>query len=224
MDGVAEAFSIFGISMIQNLQIKEQSFVLHPTGALYWEDHKMLLISDVHLGKVTHFRKYGAAIPAKVIHKNFELLDTVMKQYRPSRLCFLGDLFHSNINSEWKYFEDWTAKYSTWIWLVAGNHDIISPLKFESLGMNIQREIQVGEFLLTHHPVHRENVFNISGHIHPAIRLKGKGRQSLKLPCFFKSTDQLILPAFGQFTGTHILEISKDSEVFACTGTEVVKI
>ena len=210
--------------MTESLRILDQNFVLHPSGALYWEDENILLISDVHLGKVSHFRKYGAAIPSKIIHKNFELLDSVMDYFKPSRLCFLGDLFHSYINNEWHFFEQWTAKYSSWIWLVTGNHDIIPPTKFESLGLNIQNEIVVDQFLLTHHPVNEEGMFNISGHIHPAVRLKGKGRQSLKLPCFFKSKDQLILPAFGQFTGTHVLEVAKDNEVYACTGTEVLKI
>lgn len=210
--------------MTQSLQIHNQHFILHPTGALYWQEENILLISDVHLGKVTHFRKYGAAVPAELIHKNFELLDLVMTYFRPSRLCFLGDLFHSYINSEWNFFENWTANYSTWIWLVTGNHDIIPPLKYESLGLNIQNEIIVGDFLLTHHPIQRVGLFNISGHIHPAVRLKGKGRQSLKLPCFFKSRDQLILPAFGKFTGTHILPVAKDNEIFACTRTEVLKI
>ncbi len=210
--------------MTQNLQILDQQFILHPTGALFWKNHNMLLISDVHLGKVTHFRKFGAAVPAHLIHENFGLLDTVMTYFRPSRLCFLGDLFHSYINSEWKFFEDWTARYSTWIWLVSGNHDIIPPLKYESLGVNIQQELIVEKFLLTHQPTKKEGLFNISGHIHPAVRLRGKGRQSMKLPCFFKSHDQLILPAFGKFTGTHVLPVTKDDEVYACTQSEVLKI
>ncbi len=210
--------------MTQSLQIQDQQFILHPTGALFWEDHGMLLISDVHLGKVTHFRKYGAAVPQKLIYKNFELLDSVMTYFRPSRLCFLGDLFHSYINNEWQFFEAWTANYSTWIWLVTGNHDIIPHERYESIGMNIQDELCVGNFLLTHQPLRRQGFFNITGHIHPAVRLKGKGRQSLKLPCFHKSSDHLILPAFGKFTGTHVLPVAENDEIFACTQTEVLKI
>ena len=210
--------------MTQSLQIRDHHFILHPSGALFWEDEKILFISDVHLGKVTHFRKYGAAIPAGLVHKNFELLDAVMTYFRPARLCFLGDLFHSNLNSEWQFFENWISKYSTWIWLVTGNHDIISPLKFESLGIFLNDEIRLQDFLLTHHPRIQKGYFNISGHIHPAVRLKGRGRQSLRLPCFFKSTDQLILPAFGKFTGTHVVPVTKNDEVYACTKTEVLKI
>lgn len=210
--------------MTQSIQILGQSFVLHPTGTLYWEDHGIMMISDVHLGKVTHFRKYGAAVPTGLVYKNFELLDSVMNYFKPSRLCFLGDLFHSNINSEWKFFEDWISKYSTWIWLVTGNHDIISPLKYEHIGIQIFDEIEVGDFLLTHEPSSRHGLFNISGHIHPAVRLRGKGRQSLRLPCFFKTDNQLIVPAFGQFTGSHVMPVTENDEVYACTDSEVLKV
>lgn len=210
--------------MTQSLQIHGQHFILHPTGALHWEEQEMLLISDVHLGKVTHFRKFGAAVPSTVIHKNFELLDLVMTYFRPNHLCFLGDLFHSHINSEWQFFENWIYKYNSKLKLVAGNHDIISPLKYEALGIELQDKFVLKKFLLTHEPQIRSGFFNISGHIHPAVRLKGKGRQSLKLPCFFKSKDQLILPAFGKFTGTHVLPVARDNEIFACTRTEVLKI
>ena len=210
--------------MNYSLTIENQHFELHPTGALYWPKKKILLISDVHLGKVTHFRKFGAAVPPSLIRKNFELLDKVMDEFTPSHLCFLGDLFHSYINSEWQLFENWVADKLLEITLVTGNHDIISPLKYESIGIESTEEYVLENFYFTHEPRRKKGMFNISGHIHPAVRLKGKGRQSLKLPCFFKSRDQMILPAFGKFTGTHILPVKSDNEVFACTQTEVLKI
>ncbi|MGI9548211.1 MAG: ligase-associated DNA damage response endonuclease PdeM [Flavobacteriaceae bacterium] len=210
--------------MTQSLQIHGQHFILHPTGSLFWEEQEMLLISDVHLGKVTHFRKFGAAVPSTLIHKNFELLDLVMTYFRPNHLCFLGDLFHSHINSEWQFFENWITKYNSKKTLVTGNHDIISPLKYEALRVEVKAKLDLEKFILTHEPQTMSGFFNISGHIHPAVRLKGKGRQVLKLPCFFKSKEQLILPAFGKFTGTHVLPVASDNEIFACTRTEVLKI
>ncbi|MGB5237219.1 MAG: ligase-associated DNA damage response endonuclease PdeM [Flavobacteriaceae bacterium] len=210
--------------MNYSLTIEDQKFLLHPSGALFWPKKKMLLISDVHLGKVTHFRKFGAAVPPSLIQKNFELLDMVMDEFTPSHLCFLGDLFHSNINSEWQLFENWVGSKSGTFTLVTGNHDIISPLKYESLGIVSREEYVIENFYFTHVPTKKSGMFNISGHIHPAVRLSGKGRQSLKLPCFFKSPDQMILPAFGKFTGTHILPVKSDNEIFACTRTEVLKI
>ena len=55
-----------------NITIKKQVFMLHPFGSLYWKDKNILLISDLHLGKISHFRKNGLAIPNSAIPKNFE--------------------------------------------------------------------------------------------------------------------------------------------------------
>lgn len=210
--------------MTQTLSIHDQHVVLHPSGALFWMEANALLISDLHLGKVTHFRKYGAAIPRQAIHENFSLLDDTMAFFKPEHLYFLGDLFHSYLNTEWYFFETWAAKCPANMLLIAGNHDIICHTKFEGLGIPVVPEIAIGCFLLTHHPTRRRGFFNFSGHIHPAIRLRGAGRQSLRLPCFFKSPQQLILPAFGSFTGTHVLKIKKEDEVFAIADHHVIKI
>jgi len=210
--------------MTHSIQIQNQEFLLHPLGGIFWVEKSMLLISDVHLGKVAHFRKFGAAVPQKAIHKNFILLDEIVNHFQPFQVCFLGDLFHSSINKEWQLFENWVEKTPSEIILVAGNHDIIAPEKFEVLSIQIFQELILDNFLLTHHPEEREGFFNFCGHIHPAIRLQGSGRQRLKLPCFFKKQEQLILPAFGEFTGTYVLEPSKEDEVYAIVEDEVIKI
>ena len=152
------------------------------------------------------------------------MLDEVVSFFQPFQVCFLGDLFHSSLNKEWQLFENWVAKTPAELILVAGNHDIIAPEKFEQLHIKIFEEWQLDEFLLTHHPTTREGHFNFCGHIHPAIRLQGFGRQRLKLHCFFKKANQLVLPAFGEFTGTHVLEPSKEDEVFVIVENEVVKV
>ena len=210
--------------MNQNISILGQNFLMHPSGALFWEEKATLFISDVHLGKVSHFRKFGAAIPRKAIQKNFDLLNEVITFFDPKIICFLGDLFHSSLNNEWNLFKKWVPTRKSQIILVSGNHDIISPLKYEELGIQVVSEIQTEGFLFTHHPEQRDGFFNIAGHIHPAIRLKGEGRQTLRLPCFFKKPWQLILPAFGEFTGTHVLEKNEDDEVFAIADNSVLKI
>ncbi len=210
--------------MIEKINIKDQEFVLHPSGGIFWKKQSLLLISDVHLGKVAHFRKYGAAVPRKAVHQNYILLDGILRHFQPFQLCFLGDLFHSSLNKEWALFENWVAKTPAKISLVSGNHDIIAPEKFSALGIDIFTELVLDRFLLTHHPEQRESLFNFCGHIHPAIRLRGFGRQRLKLPCFFKTQNQMILPAFGEFTGNHTLTPKKEDEIFVIVENEVVKI
>ncbi|MEM9077596.1 MAG: ligase-associated DNA damage response endonuclease PdeM [Bacteroidota bacterium] len=210
--------------MILSSQIQGELFDFHPHGGVFWREKSLLLISDVHLGKVAHFRKFGAAVPRKAVHKNYVLLDEIVNHFKPFQVCFLGDLFHSSLNKEWELFENWVAKTPAEVILVAGNHDIISPNKFEQLGVPIFEELLLDNFLLTHHPEEREGYFNFCGHIHPAVRLQGFGRQRLKLPCFFKTDSQMILPAFGEFTGTYVLQPKKEDEVFVIVENEVVKI
>lgn len=210
--------------MTQTIQIQDQNFVLHPSGTLFWKEQATLLISDVHLGKISHFRKFGAAVPQNAVYKNFELLDSTIAFFKPKAVCFLGDLFHSSLNREWELFEKWIKNSKLKFILVRGNHDIISPLRYEHIGIEVVSELASENFLLTHHPEDREGYFNFSGHIHPAIKLNGKGKQSLRLPCFFKSQNQLILPAFGKFTGSHTLKKKENDEVYAIADDDVIKI
>lgn len=210
--------------MIETIEINGQNFSLHPSGAMFWCEKKMLLISDVHLGKISHFRKYGSAVPQNAIAENFERLTQVVNYFQPEKICFLGDLFHSSLNLEWDLFENWLQDISAEVLLVVGNHDIISEVKYEALGIGIYSELILENFLLTHHPEIRENYFNFCGHLHPGFKLNGTGRQQVKLSCFYKSGEQLILPAFGEFTGNYWISPNVGDQVFVITKNEVILV
>src|SRR3954470_20613902 len=100
------------------ITIKNQSFILHQSGAVFWEEKKTLLISDVHLGKVAHFRKHGMAVPEAAIFENFSRLNLVLSFFNAEQIIFLGDLFHSTINNEWGFFSEWVNRHSQQIILI----------------------------------------------------------------------------------------------------------
>jgi len=210
--------------MTLETEINNQVFVLHCSGAIYWVEKRMLLIADVHLGKISHFRKYGSALPGGAVFKNFVKLNTAVEYFNPERICFLGDLFHSAINNEWHLFSDWINYINIPVVLVAGNHDIINPVSYENIGITVVSEWVLNGFLLTHHPEERSGLFTFAGHIHPAVKLYGFGGQALKMPCFFCSPQQMILPAFGEFTGTYVMRPKKHDKVYAITKDEVVMV
>ncbi|WP_293893928.1 ligase-associated DNA damage response endonuclease PdeM [Flavobacterium sp.] len=206
------------------IEINNNNFTLNARGAIFWEEKKILLISDVHLGKIAHFRKHGIAIPSKAINENFKRLDEIAVLYNPSNIIFLGDLFHSKINNEWKFFCDWANKMKLEIILIEGNHDSISNDHYCDLNIAVYQELSIDGFLLTHHPTENPGLFNFCGHIHPGINLKDVGRQSVKLPCFFRRENQLILPAFGEFTGNFFIKPKDNDIVYAVANNEVIRV
>lgn len=210
--------------MSLQVTLHHQTFVLHHTGACYWKEQDVVLLADVHLGKSAHFRKHGMAIPATADDREYDKLSEVIAQFNPSRLWFLGDLFHSYLNAEWHFFEQWVRYQDIEIALVMGNHDIISRDKFEKLGIKTYDSLDMGSFFLTHHPQEVANRFNIAGHIHPSVKLQGAGRQKMKLSCFFCTDTGMILPAFGDFTGTYSLQPKKGNRVFVIADDEVVEL
>jgi DNA ligase-associated metallophosphoesterase len=204
--------------------IQNEIFILHPSGALFWKEKNLLLISDVHLGKVSHFRKHGVAIPNDAILENFKRLNTIVEVFAPKKLIFLGDLFHSSKNQEWNLFEEWVSCCVSEITLVAGNHDIINKKHYTQIKVNVVQFLEIDDFLLTHHPTEKEGFFNFSGHIHPGVILRGLGGQSLKLRCFYQNKNQMILPAFGEFTGKHIVKPTQEDVIYAIANEEVVLV
>lgn len=210
--------------MIQQLKIRSNTFVLHPGKVVWWAEQHVLLLADVHLGKITHFRKHGSALPKGAIAENFNRLNAVIERYDPLLVCFLGDLFHSYQNQEFEQFATWRQGIDREMMLVTGNHDVISPHQFDEIEVDTCPEWRNGEFLLTHHPTDDPDAFNFCGHIHPAVRLVGEGKQRLTLPCFFQRPRQLILPAFGEFTGVHVMTPEEGDRVFVVADGEVVGV
>ncbi|HSD06813.1 ligase-associated DNA damage response endonuclease PdeM [Flavobacterium sp.] len=206
------------------ITIQNQSFILHTSGALFWETKKWLLISDVHLGKVSHFRKHGVAIPQNAIEENFNKLTKVVEFFRPEKVFFLGDLFHSSKNYEWIFFEEWVNCCVSELVLIVGNHDIIDKKNYTDINISVLQFFEIDNFLLTHQPKEMKGWFNFAGHIHPGVILRGLGGQSLKLPCFYQKDNQMILPAFGEFTGQHIIESNQEDIIYAITKEEIVVV
>ena len=93
-----------------------------------------------------------------------------------------------------------------------------------SIGIKTCEEGQLEDIILTHIPVDDPQQPTISGHVHPGVRLRGVGRQSLSLPCFYATKNQLILPAFGSFTGKHILRPKSQDRIYAIAEGELLAL
>ena len=197
---------------------------LHPQKAAFWPKHKILMVADLHLGKINHFRKAGIAVPTRANDKNIEVLVDLFWKTKPERVLFLGDLFHSHYNPEWEVFGEVVKHFESISFeLVLGNHDIMSERQYERKGIRFYEELQIGPFLFTHHPVEKEltDLYNLAGHIHPGVRLVGKGKQQLRLPCFYFGRSSGLLPAFGMFTGLASIKSQKDDKIFVVAENKI---
>lgn len=179
--------------------------MLQGSGAIWLPRIKSLLIADLHLGKAMHFRKSGIGIPAQLSELDLQRLDHLIRQWQPTEVIFLGDLFHSQHNAEWDAFGMQITRYrSTRFILVRGNHDILDQDHYDQFGIHVcHDQLRRGPLLLTHEHLTTvpEDCYNLSGHVHPGFRMRGKGRQSITLPCFHLGPTKGLLPAFGRFTG-----------------------
>lgn len=210
------------------IDVAGERLMLLPDKASYLIDHNILIISDVHLGKITHFRKHGIGVPQSALQDNFKRLALLIDSIEPLKVIFLGDLFHSSINSEWILLQEFIVDRldSTSFELILGNHDILNPKIYSQTNIATSKSISIGRLLLTHEPLDDvpEGQYNIYGHIHPAVNLTGAGKQKLRLACYYFSQNYAIMPAFGTFTGMHSLKPKKSDTIFVIADDQVIAV
>jgi DNA ligase-associated metallophosphoesterase len=204
--------------------IKDQELSLRSDKTIYWKQEKLLIVSDLHIGKVMHFRRSGFAIPLETAKDNLERLSYILLNSDIQKVIFLGDLYHSSENNETLLFWEMMQKFPQLEFiLIKGNHDVHTAKHFEKKGLQVFEELNFGPFCFTHEPKEkRETLVNLAGHLHPAVKLRGKARSYLRLPCFFFNEWQGILPAFGAFTGLHTLSPQKGDYVFAIANEDKI--
>lgn len=209
---------------------KEQTLLLLPQKAIFWKDTATLIIADIHLGKVGHFRKSGIAIPKDLEQEDLAIMSDLIRKYHPERIIFLGDLFHSELNNDWDWLVMWRELFKDIsMILVKGNHDILDNNFFEQLGFILRDTFSEGPFLFSHEPLRPSalqltNQYVISGHIHPGVKLRGTGHQSVSLPCFYFGERQAVLPAFGRFTGRFCISYEETDSLFGVLKHKVIQL
>lgn len=209
--------------------INNNNFLLSASRCIFWEEEKALILSDLHLGKSGHFRKHGIAIPQSVFKEDMQRFAAQIQFFKPTSLIIVGDLFHSRENKEMNFFLKWRNDFpQLTINLVIGNHDILGKAWYEKAGITcFEKSLEINNFLFSHDLetcTDDHNCYVFSGHIHPAISIKGIAKQCLKFPCFYFNKSHAILPAFGRFTGTYTITKNKGDDVFALVENRVMKM
>ena len=208
--------------------ICNQHILLSSARCIFWEEEGILILTDLHVGKSSHFRKAGIPIPQQVFQDDLNRLLQEITYFNPKKILITGDLFHSVENNEHNAFAFWMKNLSAQeVILILGNHEILTNDDYEKLGLVVcEKEFTVGPFTFSHElPSERKlGQFYFTGHLHPGIQISGRGKQVLTLPCFYFTANYAVLPAFGKFTGTYLVEPSKGEKAFAIVNNSIVSI
>ncbi len=204
-------------------------FILSSSRIIYWEEQRALILSDMHVGKSGHFRKHGIAIPQNIFKEDMQRLFAEIQHYQPAKIIIVGDLSHSHSNKEFEFFLKWRRDIpQIEVHLVVGNHDILSKQWYEDADIQLHDEcLTIEAFTFTHDISNcstEPGSYYFSGHIHPGIVLRGLGKQSLRLPCFYFGKKDAVLPAFAKFTGTFPVRPEKSDTVFAIAEDKLIRI
>ncbi len=213
---------------LRSLIIKKQHIILNTERTVFWEDAHTLIVSDLHVGKSGHFRQSGIGIPQNIYKDDLHRLLAHLLFFKAERLIITGDLTHSAANREIELFKKWRKDLSSLdVHLVKGNHDILEDSWYDDAAITVHHHsLLTNEFCFIHDMNDLDDVpndaYTFCGHMHPGIAMKGKGKQSIKLPCYYFTKKYCVLPAFSRFTGSFLIKPKKDESAFIITDSELI--
>ena len=210
----------------KELQVGGARLRLLPQRAAFLPAQRCLLVADVHVGKAVSFRRLGVPVPEATTTETLQRLSQAVRETGAEQIVFLGDLLHS---VRWRSaataaaVAQWRAEHTELaLTLVRGNHDrhagdpppewrvrcVDGPLLWDGLA-------------LSHHPEPHGEAYVLAGHVHPAAVVSGRGGDRLRLPCFHFGPRVGVLPAFGAFTGMHVMPRGVGDRVYVIGGDTV---
>jgi DNA ligase-associated metallophosphoesterase len=167
-----------------------------PSGALFWPDQALLVVSDLHLGKAERMaRRGGALLPPYENQATLERLTHDIEALRPAQVICLGDSFDDLAATEGLTEAEhlWLTRLMAgrdWVWTL-GNHDA-GPVNLAGRHLGA---LAVGGITFRHIADPGASL-EVSGHYHPKARLPGRAA-----PCFLIDAARVVMPAYGAFTG-----------------------
>src|ERR1700744_3255672 len=180
--------SIAGITLVADI-----------SGALFWDEQSLLVVSDLHLEKGSSFAARGVLLPPYDTVATLSRLAVVIARHDPRMGIALGDSFHDREAHQRLSEADREGLSALqarrdWIW-ISGNHDPALP---RDLGGVVAEEVAIGPITFRHEPTGAAG--EIAGHLHPKARVPTRGR-SVERRCFACDGERAVMPAFGAYAG-----------------------
>ncbi|MCR5870257.1 MULTISPECIES: ligase-associated DNA damage response endonuclease PdeM [unclassified Sphingomonas] len=177
-----------------------------PEAALYWSARRALIVADLHFEKASWFARWGQMLPPYDSLATLDALEALAARTGARELWCLGDSFHDSEGCD-RLPEAARERLRAltgaldWTW-ITGNHDaaLADQRAIDHCGGRVVVEAEVDGLLLRHEAEPGELRPELSGHFHPKLRVRSRGRQVARR-CFVATGTKLILPAFGALTG-----------------------
>lgn len=184
-----------------HLSFAGQDFVIIDRAALFWPAERAMFVADLHFEKASWYATGGQMLPPYDSAATLDRLESALAVSNATSLWCLGDNFHDSRGAERldealaRRLEQLAQRVALhWI---TGNHDAALASGF---GGRVVDEASLGPLALRHRAESGASAPELSGHFHPRLRLRLRGRM-VSRPCFVRCSDRLILPAFGSLTG-----------------------
>lgn len=201
---------------VSRVSISDVTFAADLSGALFWEEQRLLVVSDLHLEKGSSFATRGVLLPPFDTVATLARLAAVISRHNPRIVIALGDSFHDRTAHERLSADDRASVAALqsgrdWIW-ISGNHDPMLP---RDLGGIVADEVAVGPITFRHEPSGAPG--EIAGHLHPKARVSARGR-SMERRCFASDGLRAVMPAFGAYAGGLSIRDAAFAKIFPRNG------
>jgi DNA ligase-associated metallophosphoesterase len=216
MAGTSLAMTVIAVASHSALDVAGVALLADLSGALFWQEQRLLVVSDLHLEKGSSFAARGVLLPPYDTVATLSRLAAVIARHDPRVVIALGDSFHDRDAHERLSEPDREALTAMqvrrdWVW-ISGNHDPHLP---SDLGGVVASEVAIGPIIFRHEPTGASG--EIAGHLHPKARVPTRGR-SIERRCFASDGERAVMPAFGAYTGGLSIRDAAFAKIFSAPG------
>jgi DNA ligase-associated metallophosphoesterase len=180
------------------LHVAGVAVTARPSGALWIEAARALIVADAHFEKGSAYAARGQLLPPYDTAETLARLEAEAEALSPKLIVFLGDAWHDG-EAEARIDPAAARRIAalgegrTLMW-IAGNHDPAGPKAIPGERCEF---LSLGGLTLVHEPSETPARGELAGHLHPCARVASVGRRR----CFITDGERMILPALGAYAG-----------------------
>ncbi|MCB9546054.1 MAG: ligase-associated DNA damage response endonuclease PdeM [Myxococcales bacterium] len=196
---------------------------LLPERALFWPAAGLLVVADLHWGKAETFQRSGIPVSSRLLADDLGRLAAALDRTAARRLVVLGDLIHGAVGLTPGLVAEvaaWLGGVGAAVTLTAGNHDAHVAHLPAAWPIEVVPALREGPFLFRHEPEPDADAYVFCGHVHPTVRVGGRG--GVRLPGFHLGARVGVLPAFSLFSGGPTCRLAPGDRAFGVAGARVV--